>query len=443
MLFIDVSSSCKSAKNTGMQRTTRGLYRHLARQLPVTPVCWNRMAECYQRLGSREMQILTEPFRVRSKATARPEWYGETRTAEVMRLFFRQTIDLARELTREDVLLIPDFYRDARADLIPEVIRATGVYSVAIFHDAAALRWSGLSAIDRKRFHKYLKSLAACDLVICISEDSQEDLLRIWREDGVAPTRTTVESWPVEFDRDLRGDVGKLDRNIRSSLAAASVGSDGIASGSGAASSGGGVDEDGAEASRRGADVAHADRVPIVACIASFEPRKNHLTLLGAAEQSWSRGMNFQLQLVGRTTHYSARRVIPLVWRLRARGRPVSWLRHISDAALHDVLRSCRFTVYPSLMEGFGLPIAESLWHGKPVVCGGNGALGELARDGGCLIVDQTSEDSLAAGIEKLLTDRNTYDRLCSEARARTFRSWSDYMHNLLGHLQRNVTATA
>jgi len=78
----------------------------------------------------------------------------------------------------------------------------------------------------------------------------------------------------------------------------------------------------------------------------------------------------------------------------------------------------------------------ESLWHGKPCICGGTGALGEVAQGGGCLIVDQTSDSAIAAGIEKLLNDQETYQRLCREARARTFRSWSDYTDRLLSHLQ-------
>jgi glycosyltransferase involved in cell wall biosynthesis len=94
-------------------------------------------------------------------------------------------------------------------------------------------------------------------------------------------------------------------------------------------------------------------------------------------------------------------------------------------------------------MEGFGLPIAESLWHGKPVVCGGNGALGEIAHGGGCLIVDQTSEEALACGMKKLLTDQVAYERLCNEAHARKFRSWADYIDNLLEHLQVKPTAAS
>jgi glycosyltransferase involved in cell wall biosynthesis len=87
-------------------------------------------------------------------------------------------------------------------------------------------------------------------------------------------------------------------------------------------------------------------------------------------------------------------------------------------------------------MEGFGLPIAESLIHGKPCICGGNGALGEVARSGGCLIVDQTNSDAIADGIKTLLLDQQCYSRLCAEACAREFRSWSDYTDKLLEHLQ-------
>jgi len=52
------------------------------------------------------------------------------------------------------------------------------------------------------------------------------------------------------------------------------------------------------------------------------------------------------------------------------------------------------------------------------------------------LTVDQTSENAIAAGIKKLLRDQATYARLCAEARARKFRSWSDYIEKLFKHLQ-------
>jgi glycosyltransferase involved in cell wall biosynthesis len=157
--------------------------------------------------------------------------------------------------------------------------------------------------------------------------------------------------------------------------------------------------------------------------------------LLRAAENLWRDGLQFELHLIGRNVGKSFNRIVREIWKLRMRGRPLRWLRHVDDETLLRAYNDCRFTVYPSLMEGFGLPIAESIAHGKPCVCGGNGALGEIARGGGCFIVDQTREEALAEGIKKLLTDETTYGLLCSEARAKKFRTWADYTDKLLQHL--------
>jgi glycosyltransferase involved in cell wall biosynthesis len=109
----------------------------------------------------------------------------------------------------------------------------------------------------------------------------------------------------------------------------------------------------------------------------------------------------------------------------------VKWRRHVSDQALHQAYDHCSFTVYPSLREGFGLPILESLWHGRPCVCGADGAIGEAAHGGGCLAITGTDAESLAGGMRELLTDETIYRRLFAEARDRTFRGWDDYLDDL------------
>ncbi len=113
--------------------------------------------------------------------------------------------------------------------------------------------------------------------------------------------------------------------------------------------------------------------------------------------------------------------------KLAALGYPVQWRKHISNAELTEAYRDCAFTVFPSRLEGFGLPIIESLWHGRPVICGRNGAIGEVSAGGGCYQIDQDNPDELAKAIHLLLNDSTTYDRLYEETRHRTFRSWEDY----------------
>jgi glycosyltransferase involved in cell wall biosynthesis len=224
-------------------------------------------------------------------------------------------------------------------------------------------------------------------LVICVSHSSRDELLRLWNEFGTLPTQTAVETWPVELTEGEQGQPWRPARDL-------------------------------------------------IVSVGSFEPRKNQIALLRAAEKLWESGLIFDLELIGRSTSYFGGKVKAELCRLRRTNRAIRWSKHVNDQTLHRSYRACRFTVYPSLMEGFGLPIAESLAYGKPCVCGGNGALGEVARGGGCLIVDQTSEDVLAAAIKKLLTEADSYERLCTEARARKFRSWSDYTEKLLEHLE-------
>ncbi len=387
MVYLDVTGACKSPRSTGMQRITRRIFQELTGCVAVTPISWNALGNRYQLLGRRERALLEDPNRFLARPSARPEFRGEYFPAELHRHIFRKSIRLGKQLQPGDVLLLPDIFRDGRLKKLPTLILKPGVRCVAIFHDAAALRLSLLSSKDRQKFQNYLISLSKFDLVICVSEASRDDLLQLWAELSANPTETTVETWPIESAIPREGETSRDGRSM-------------------------------------------------ILCVGSFEARKNHLTLLRAANNLWNTGLEFELELIGRSTGAFGSKVEAELGKLRRSGRPVRWLKHVNDEVLVGTYRACRFTVYPSLMEGFGLPIAESLVLGKPCICGGNGALGEAAQGGGCLIVDQSSCDELADGIKTLLVDQQTYSRLCEEARARKFRSWSDYTDKLLTHLQ-------
>ncbi|MGD0025830.1 MAG: glycosyltransferase, partial [Xanthobacteraceae bacterium] len=76
----------------------------------------------------------------------------------------------------------------------------------------------------------------------------------------------------------------------------------------------------------------------------------------------------------------------------------------LSDAELRQAYRCCLFTVFPSLSEGWGLPIAESLMHGKFCVASNRTSIPEV---GGSLIdyFDPSNDDDALAKIERLLLD--------------------------------------
>ena len=172
-------------------------------------------------------------------------------------------------------------------------------------------------------------------------------------------------------------------------------------------------------------------QLPTVLCVGTLEGRKNHLALLEACEQLWSRGTRFELRLVGLVNRETGSAALTRARALQAAGRPLRYDGALGESAVATAYADCAFTVYPSIVEGFGLPVIESLAHGKPCICSGKGALGESTRGGGCVALNAVDATSLATAITGLLSSREELGKLASEARWRKFRQWPDYASDL------------
>jgi glycosyltransferase involved in cell wall biosynthesis len=120
---------------------------------------------------------------------------------------------------------------------------------------------------------------------------------------------------------------------------------------------------------------------------------------------------------------------------LRSRGRQIQVRRRPGEAELWASYRLARFTVFPSLVEGYGLPIAESLVSGTPVITSGYGSMGEVAEGGGTVTVDPRDVDAIAGAMAGLLEDDDLLHRLEDEAAARSWGSWDDYAAQVWRHL--------
>jgi glycosyltransferase involved in cell wall biosynthesis len=175
---------------------------------------------------------------------------------------------------------------------------------------------------------------------------------------------------------------------------------------------------------------------PILLSIGSFEGRKNHLALLEACELLWRQGEHFELHLIGLANPKTGRDALARIPALQAAGRRLRYDGPVSDANVDAAYAACTFSVYPSLMEGFGLPVIESLAHGKPCICSAHGALGESAAGGGCIVLDNMDAVSLAHAIGGLLHAPARVAALAAEARTRRFKSWSEYTSQLIAWLR-------
>jgi glycosyltransferase involved in cell wall biosynthesis len=175
---------------------------------------------------------------------------------------------------------------------------------------------------------------------------------------------------------------------------------------------------------------------PQVLSIGSIEGRKNHVALLDACEKLWSRGENFSLHLIGLVHPRTGAAALARIHSLQASGRAIRYDGPVSDARVHSAYAACTFSVYPSLMEGFGLPVIESLMHGKPCICSAQGALGESARGGGCIMLPTVDADSIAGAISRLLHAPAEVAALATQARQRQFKSWDNYAGELVAWMQ-------
>jgi glycosyltransferase involved in cell wall biosynthesis len=107
--------------------------------------------------------------------------------------------------------------------------------------------------------------------------------------------------------------------------------------------------------------------------VSSLDVRKNHEALLKAVAQVRKVVDNLDLVLVGRVDGSISAETLEFI-------RRSSWVHHfegVDDATLHRLYVDCLFTVFPSLDEGYGLPVVESLRHGKFCLASQAGAIPE------------------------------------------------------------------
>jgi len=153
----------------------------------------------------------------------------------------------------------------------------------------------------------------------------------------------------------------------------------------------------------------------VVLSVSAKRPHKNLARLIGALARIPGERRPL-LVLPGYPTPYEAE------LRELARARDVSadvrFLGWVSSKELDDLYAAADCFVFPSLYEGFGLPVLEAMARGVPVATSGRASLAEVAGDA-ALRFDPDDEASIAAAIETLLGDEALRERLRAAGRER------------------------
>lgn len=369
-ITIDVSHTFGSGKNTGIERVVRNLCREIPRVLDQRGFGPPKLATHFQgrfieidpKLEDR-LRLLGDWERnaqefVPDWIQVAPKWIASVSGSRKLRKWMEPQAShlgiyklphhilrwstLSQSVLRgkaiepgsTQVLILPDAYW-TRRDIWKTVQahRSAGALIATIVYDLIPLTHPQF--VGRKRSHKFKNYLDQVilysDTIVAISETVAQDV------------RNYIADQP---------DPSQLCRDIRSFVL-------------------------GAELSIPRSDSTHGSVRPIInslfdtayknppyLMVASFDPRKNHQQALDAFDLLWKTQPELNLCFAGRTGSMCGE----LMERIEnhpkfERGL---WVFHdLSDIELHYAYERCSGVLLPSIVEGFGLPIVESLWHGR------------------------------------------------------------------------------
>ncbi len=152
--------------------------------------------------------------------------------------------------------------------------------------------------------------------------------------------------------------------------------------------------------------------------LGAVQPRKNLARLLEAWAHVRLAGARREVLVIAGREKQEGAAYRALAERLGIAGAVV-WAGHVEDGApLLDLVAGARVLAFPSLYEGWGLPVVEAMACGTPVVTSTTTSLPEAAG-GAAVLVDPLSPGAIAAGIRQVLDDPREADRLRAAGLAR------------------------
>jgi glycosyltransferase involved in cell wall biosynthesis len=378
-IFYWIAHTANFEGNSGIQRVTRNLARCLqAAGEQLVFVNWSREHAAPTRAGDDDLPNLSRwhgpPFRSQS-ASGQPLHCDDTDRGDLL----------------GSLLLVPEVpYYSAEAENLAGALldyaRRHGMRSAVIFYDLIPITCTGYEPL-RLDHELYVKEIARADLILPISRTSGRNL----------------EAYC--------SDTLKLRATEMPSIIPCPLGEEYLAH-------------------DRVRHVTDADSGPIrIVCVGTVEPRKNQLELVRVFNVFCAAHPELDVRLTLAGNIMSAE-IKPLEALLKENPR-VEFKHHVPDADIAELYRTCHFTVFPSVEEGFGLPIAESLWFGKPCLCANFGSMAELAAGGGCVTIDTRSPAELQRGLENLILDRALRMQVAREAVSRPMRYWQAHAQDV------------
>lgn len=387
-IFIDCSYTATSGRNSGIERVVRSLQREMSTQVAhYNQFCGK--SSCYDEalihtskptsraethssiqnviatggqfvaLGEREERWLDRPAAFRANVLRCLPSYYRTCATELCRMSasprlkkwflpqaghlgaFKLPHNVLDRATRGliyfrgqhvrpqagDLMVLPDAYWGKNTVWQAAAkARACGAKTAIVVYDLIPLTHKQFVGEKRHaNFKKYLQAVVThADLILAISETVRKQIEELLPEySREVPHPVTVRSFTLGAE--FRDENGPIRRDVQELFQS------------------------------------NSERNPFL-MVATFDPRKNHEFLLDAFDKVWSRGSQEKLCFIGRVGSLCE----PLMRRIEAhseKNKKLFVYHDISDSELQHCYQHAKGVVFPSIVEGFGLPIVEALRH--------------------------------------------------------------------------------
>lgn len=281
-----------------------------------------------------------------------------------------------------------DIYHGLSHEL-PIGIEKSGIKSVVTIHDLIFMRFPELyKQADRKIYLRKIKhAVRAADQIIAISEQSKNDLVDFFKLD---PNKIEVVYQcinPIFFEKASKTEL----------------------------------------ASVRG-KFSLPDKFLLT--VGTIEARKNLKNILKAMEQA---DIQLPIVVVGKKTKY-LKTIEPLMHQFEDK---IILLHEVDDFDLSRIYRLATIMIYPSVFEGFGLPVAEAQACGCPVITSNISSMPEAGGDAAHYIQPQNHIE-IGQAIDRLLQDEKYRKKLIKKGKANAQRFTPEtYAHQLMNIYKR------
>ncbi|WP_343614700.1 glycosyltransferase family 1 protein [Novosphingobium sp.] len=278
----------------------------------------------------------------------------------------------------------------------PLPIRMAGTRNVYTIHDLVPLKLPQ-ATLDNKVYYRNLiaSCLAAGDHIATVSEASRRDILEIFPEADPAKITNTYQSSPIP-DELLKSSPEADADFVRHTF---------------------GLENKGYYLFFGAVD----PKKNIGRIVDGYLSSQSKLPLVIVSSRDW--GMERETRMLGGDGSIYGRKL----------GERIVQLQYLPRPSLFRLIRSAKAVLFPSLYEGFGLPVLESMQLGTPAITSYTSSLPEVAGKDG-LLVDPYKTPEIAAAIRRLETEPSLYEQVrdAGLAHAQIFTD-ANFVDRLLG----------